>query len=487
MKKRGVLRIFSFIMAVFVLCTAVNLPTEAATAKQKVKTKTIKKSKFKKVRNSVKTESIMETAYAKKYAAMLKGSEDTMYSEANTLPTLLITSNGKTFTKVDLEKVICEKLGLTSTHYILLNQLTCIKNKFYITGEYTEETGWDPNATPFVISTTNGKSVTVEKMDLKLNPGSMVQLKWNLYYSNGYYVAANHYMESSYVYTEDDAMEEKPYFYISKDAKTWKKSYLTHTLEPEDRNDYRSNSFSVVEAASKGFVVREHLKADHAWDEDMKQAQEKLFVTTDFKTYKPIKTLNDAYKISGTVGAKSRSASIIDVQMSDKSQGAATVQISKTDDGGDTYYSDSLVLYRSNGVNKYKKAITINGKWDYYCWYTRAASNGKWGQFSFYIKKGKTNTLYIANTFTGKFKKYSSKLDVSKMNLGVEYSKWVYNLYDGKYILASKDGGKTTYKIKTGFNNISSLNVIGSNVIITVENGYDYYIPIKTIQKVTGK
>ncbi|MCD8078801.1 MAG: hypothetical protein LUE63_10635 [Lachnospiraceae bacterium] len=47
----------------------------------------------------------------------------------------------------------------------------------------------------------------------------------------------------------------------------------------------------------------------------------------------------------------------------------------------------------------------------------------------------------------------------------------------------TKNYGKTVYKINTGKTGISGLFIAGNNLVLEIDGGYDYYIPLSTLAK----
>ncbi|MCD8125828.1 MAG: hypothetical protein LUE23_12535 [Lachnospiraceae bacterium] len=465
-RRRGFLCLAAWLLVLCTVVTAVAVqPAEAASA-QKVVTKKVSSSKFKKVSSSVK-QTVIATAATSTYSAQLAGTEDEYGSV--TPQTLLVTKNGKSYTKVKLESVVREKLGLSDSQYVFFYNLSCIDNAFYVTGAVFDNEAGVGSGTAIYVKTKNGSTVSVKKTSMDLNGSSyLLSLNWSLYSARGYYVAANDYMVAGY----------NAWYYISEDLKTWTKKKLTATLTKS--SEFQENVWQVAAVSDKGLVLREATEYMWASDEEGEVNTSQYLYTTNFKTYKEVSTLNKVLTYSGTwLSGKVTTADIVTQQSTGRS--FATAYVSNLTSSGST--SKSLKLLRSTGLNKYTTALTFSSKWNYFSWYETNSSSGKYSACTMYISTSSKNYVYISSSFSGTFKKYTTSLKAKYITAGVQDDDWTYQIYNGKYILMTKNYGKTVYKINTGKTGISGLFIAGNNLVLEIDGGYDYYIPLSTLAK----
>ncbi|MDD6211602.1 MAG: hypothetical protein PUB22_00390, partial [Clostridiales bacterium] len=301
---------------------------------------------------------------------------------------------------------------------------------------------------------------------------------WSLYYVKGQYVAANDFM---LLRTREDLSEYNyASYYVSKDLKKWTRKKLVPTFKADKKNGM-VNCFEIAQATEQGLVIRESTPYWFAYEEGLALPRMQLLYTTDFSKYKKVSTLNSTFVRSGkTGGAAIESVAMLDGNAAGQSIAMVyPLETVVSKDGYLTNKSSQVCLYRSEGFNNYKKAAEFKGEWDYWRW----TSDNNWKRVWLYVQGTKKNYVYITNSFNGTYKKYSTTLQASKFYDRTEKDSWIYEIYGGKYILASKDGGKTMYQIKNGLKNMTGIQVVGSNLLVMTDGGYDYYIPISTLQK----
>lgn len=474
-------RAAAYCLAVCMMLALVPAAPAQALSSQEIVTKKMSSSDFKKVSKSSKSNSVLHICSSGKYTAIVKGKPAENEYDIDHMKKLYICS-GKKEKVINLEKRITEKYDVSEESVIEFYQLTCINKKFYITGCVgTDMDIWQGKGTHFLLSTTSGSKVTIKTIKKQITtPWSCSEYPgWELHYVKDQYVA----IPRCNAGVHNDKKEEYVYtYYTSSDLSSWKAVAM------------KASSYSKKLAAKKGGILNMHFAL--ATPDALYYIEEingganadyqyvwtcHYMYTTDHKNFKELKNLNNVIKTDNNKCSYNddiyedytRSVSMIPF-----GDGYPVLELDNQHaDKNGNYTATNLKLFTSQNTTDFESAIKIDKAWDYvYAWGT---DDSKYLQTLVNTADG--NYFCRVNGETGKGTKYTTTLDAKKVHGEGSKKGYSYAVYDGKYLLVTKNGGAKTFKIKTGKSKLSGVGIAGDYLVLAGSKGKDYYVKISTV------
>jgi hypothetical protein len=356
---------------------------------------------------------------------------------------LSVTSTGKSYTDVDIEAVVKEKCDSDVSDAYFFD-VTCLNDKFYITGTCYSK---DYECQNFYLETSDGK---------KFNYNELVTSS-----GDSYNLGCLYQVGKTYIYTvaEDTTMgggtDGKASYYISKDLKSW-----STVKTPANKSCFVEGKKWGLDAVTKdGMIICSFDKSGNV---------NQLYYTKDFKTYKKI-TKGISFEDMDSRVTALWNGPMIRVERSWDSKGNFTgFKMLKSSnytawntwfEYNDSDYSSSMVYYRWKAIND---------------------------DFVIITEREKDISLFDYSVKSKSFTEFTTSIKGSLLGVSVydeeDADKFVYSIYDNKYVLVTNDNFRTSYVFKTPLSEIQSLSMIGDTLMILGES--NYYVSIKSIKSV---
>ncbi len=482
MKQRNAAKWWVGLLFGLTLILTAAMPVQAA--KQKVVEKKLSAKQIKTVSGSKGKYEFLSRAVTANAVAIAKGSPRADRWSEDQIRTLSITQNGTSEKVIDLDQIVRKKLKLSKDTEIAFYQLTAIKNVFYVTGAYADSSGgmgMFEGGTAFYVSTKNGNSVTVKKLpESSMHAWRCVIDRkdgWGLYYLKGQYVAV-----ADCVTVEDFEKMEYTY-YSSKNLKKWttRKLSASKTTEKLHKEMGGEIHFHFSHVTGQALYFVEEINGGPNGDYQGIPTIT-LIYTTDLKNYAEASSFNKTIRTNGKW--KEYGKSFLYTKYVGYGDGENSVVLTyegeqQTTD--ESFSIKSFKMYTASGLKQFKNVINRSGAWNS-CF---TLTNTGMARPVVFLDAGSKHEFYILSPAAGSAEKYTTSLAATNINSGDAdpKQKWIFFLYEGKYLLATKDNGKTMYRMKTGKNNLSGVATVGEKVLLLSDGGPDYYIPIAAIEK----
>ena len=461
-------------------CLTALPAVRAEAAAQKAETRTISKTRFEKVKNS--SENGFYTGSSGRsfeiftfgdYVAICTGTDtqvnDTHYYDD---PVLQITNNGTSYRNIVLEDFVQEKAKLPDDTEIAFYHVKTLNRNLYITGgyRYTDGEG-DPRCQYFFLRAKTDKNLTFHKLGKNLTGDDFArwsnpaEFSWDLYLSMGKYVAAADSIRMAVKQQKDQYLKQDyGVYYVSGNLTSWKEKQIKQTQKlPKDK--YPTVAFRPLYATPTGMIFMERQIYNDDYGDNW------LIYTTNFSSYRLVKG------VKAGNGCQNPAESMVWFDIQGSPDGRGSILTRYTLKNGK--YSD-LEYYRGVGLGSFKKTFTVNGSWRNYAWIATA----DWKKLCCYVREADRSSLYVGG-ITGSMTKYSTKLDARKIRLGdCDHDGNLYFVYDGRYLMASRDFGKNIYQIDTGIRTLTGCFVTGDRLVLVNSAGSDVSIPRTQVLKV---
>ncbi len=433
--KRKVKRFLSFIIAMLLVITL--FPYHNVEGAQKETTiKTINVDSIK-AKSSTSYKKFVDRAVTDKYVMELRENDQEQIM-------LQVTKDGDAYQKIDIEAIAkdgLEKEGLKVKNTVSLNffQITSFDNTVCITGNIPYGSEKDN----FLIITKDGESFTLIRMPSSLSA-----------YSLGYIYKIG----SKYVYTAKvgDEMGGKlggntAGYWVSKDLKNWE--------ELETPSNKKSNALGAMwrleGVTDKGILIS-------ALNDDIVPYQ--FYYSDDLKKFNKVNASIQYDDINANMRSVLENTAVMRREVVFKNNKMSAIKFLFTKDlkSWDKVLSYNPNQYSSNTL------------------YTNYF--GTAGNVTILFEREKGNSLFKYSLKNNSVQEYNTSIKSTLVGSGVIDDKYMYLVYDKKYILVSKDNFITSYKIKTPLNNIDKMTPFGNKLLL--HGNSNYFISIKDIDKV---
>lgn len=399
---------------------------------------------------------------------------------------LLTTKNGKTFSKVNLQPVILKHAGYKKTKgkevaidgILQGSKVVIVYGTIYDSKTYKKIT--------YVIKTKNGK---------KFFGYTKIPTLTRDYFSGKLLRAAGKYV---WIYNwtecEDSCKENKTKktfvmkykFFVSKDLKKWSSHYVTfsgtlknklHVFKDAKRKTNHFMTMYDPKGDSKYLYVSAHfMPYDEGGFED--PGEEYVFRSKDFKHFEKIDTAS-----SGLIGKMKHYEDVLFTRPG--RQYATSIDWGVNNKDYSYYVGGFSFAYAEKPGAKMKKIFTYNPK-KYKGKTTNAwanwNANGK--NVSLFFEREKQSSLFVSTNGISGFKEYTTDIKLSKCSTVCSDEKRGYKIIvydDMKYLLFSKNGFVTTYKVKLPAK-AQDFEWNNSTMVITTKQGH-YYISLAALYK----
>lgn len=450
-------------------------PLQQIQAAEKATVKSVTGISFKKAKGADKTkfESTVATVTLKKYTMYLK-------TTTSGTPYLVYTKDGKNYKQTDLRKILQKtaKWSKKKAKQAYFADMSVIDNEVILSGS----TGDDKS---FQLRTKNGSKFTYYK-----TPDCSAMSGYTSMYKVGNtYVLLRTWVEGyDDQKTEGDKTSSRYKYYISTDKKNWKARYITveGTLTADGSMSYadavrKENCHLVLtNTGTDGNYLYYQIiyrPYDEGGDGDLSETY--TYRTNDFENYEKVDMHLEAfadnvqhYESVIAAGNNASCAMAIDwyTDPLDWSSEIKTFTMTYANDGAAE--QETCLLYDASAYN----GKTIS---------SFAAYKEDLSRLSVWIQREEDNSLFVLEKGADAVKEYSTSIKASLCSdewIAGEYELTGYD--DMKYILLSKDGFVTTYKVKLP-KGAQTVEINGGKLLVTAAKG-NYYISLSTLYSKMG-
>ena len=460
-----------------------------AQAAQKVITGKIASGKIKKITNSNKNYECLQVETTEHSAAIVKGNPAEDRWNVPDAQLLCVTVNGKSERVINLKRKVKSALKLSSKDKIVFYQLTHFGSTFYMAGAYfTNKDGTTgasefEGGTAFYLSTMDGRSVKVVKL-----PSSPMKMwrcvinssdGWGLYKCRNQYVAVANCIPGT--------NEKNEYVFLtSQNLKTWTTRKVTPSKTSRNLEEKMGGSLHLhlSHVTSNAVFFNEEVNGGPNGDYTGFDTVN-LVYTTNFKSLKEVSDVNKTIKTNGnslpTADNKTAAYTHYGPGLAVGKNSVVFLYEGKEYRDG-TWFITGCRIFAGDANQSFKQVYSRKGGLDRYGFIWDGDDGGM--RTAFIIDEGTKHDMVVVNASGKSASGFRTNYSAQKWSGSAWHDGWVFTLYDGRYLLATKNHHKTLYKIDTGKKNIKKVAVVNDSLVLVGSKEADYYIPLSVIENV---